>query len=83
MIDLHPSRPSTAQASMSIVRCTLAAGNLAALQPFINADGVGWCFTIVALVTGGTAVAGAITVRIWGERWRRKRQSMQTGGEPK
>ena len=83
IVDLHPSRPSTAQASMNIVRCTFAAGSVAALQQLINAVGVGWCFTIVALVTGVTAVACVITARIWGERWRKQRQSLQTGEEPK
>lgn len=76
LIDLHPSRPSTAQASFNLVRCTFAAGGLAALQPLINAMGTGWCFTIVALATGGTAAACIIIARVWGEHWRRQRQSL-------
>ena len=81
LIDLHPLRPSTAQASLNIVRCTFAAGGLAALQPLINAVGSGWCFTMIALVTGGTATAGVIIGRIWGEVWRRQRQTSQSGEE--
>lgn len=81
LVDLHPSRPSTAQASLNIVRCTFAAGSLAALQPLINAVGVGWCFTIIAIVTGGTATASIILGRIWGEKWRRQRQSLRSGEE--
>ena len=80
IIDLHPSQPSTAQASLNIVRCTLAAGSLAALQPLIDAIGAGWCFTLVALLTGGTAAGCVVIARIWGEPWRRKRQSL-LGGE--
>lgn len=83
IIDLYPSRPCTAQASMNIARCTFAAGSLAALQPLINAVGAGWCFTIVALVTGGTAVARVTTARVCGQHWRRQRQSSRHGEESK
>lgn len=81
LVDLHPSRPSTAQASSNIVRCTFAAGGLAALQPLINTVGVGWCYTMVALVTGGTATACIILGRLRGENWRKKRQTLQSGEE--
>ncbi len=81
LVDLHPSRPSTAQASLNIVRCTFAAGGLAALQPLINAVGTGWCYTMIALVTGGTATACSIIGRVWGESWRRQRQNLQSGEE--
>ena len=74
-IDLHPSRPSTAQASINIVRCTLAAAALASLQPLINAVGAGWCFTIVSGVAGGTGLVCVWIARAFGERWRRERQS--------
>ena len=75
VVDLHPLSPATAQASLNIVRCTLAAASLAALQPLLDAVGSGWCFTIIALVTGGTAAVCVIIARVWGERWRRERQS--------
>ena len=81
LIDLHPLRPGTAQASLNIVRCTFAAGGLAGLQPLINAVGSGWCFTMIGLVTGGTATAGVVIGRVWGEGWRRQRQSCQSGEE--
>ncbi len=81
LVDLHPSRPSTAQAALNIVRCTFAAGGLAALQPLIDAVGVGWCYTMTALVTGGTATACVIIGRVWGEKWRRQRQSSQSREE--
>lgn len=83
LVDLHPSSPSTAQASLNIVRCAFAAGGLAALQPLIDAVGVGWCFSIIALVTGGTATACVFVGRGWGEHWRRQRQSIQNDQEPK
>lgn len=81
LVDLHPSRPSTAQASLNMVRCTLAAGGLAALQPLINAVGVGWCYTMIALATGGMTTACVILGRAWGENWRRQRQGSQSGEE--
>lgn len=76
IIDLHPSSPSTARASLNVVRCILAAGGLAALQPLIDAVGVGWCYTVIALGTGGTAIACTICGRIWGDRWRTKRHNI-------
>ncbi|EXJ69376.1 uncharacterized protein A1O5_07412 [Cladophialophora psammophila CBS 110553] len=54
-VDLHSTRPSTAQAALNLLRCALAAGELAALQPLIDAIGPGWCYTVIALVTGGVA----------------------------
>ncbi len=74
IVDLHPLRPSTAQAAVNLVRCAFAAGGLAALQPLIDAVGAGWCYTIFALLTGGTALACVVFGRIWGEKWRRQRQ---------
>ena len=82
IIDLHPARPSTAQASLNILRCTLAPGGLAALQPLTDAVGPGWCFTIIALIQGLTAIACVIIVRVWGEDWRRIRQSWEASKEP-
>ena len=52
LTDLNPDQPSTAAASANIVRCVLAAGALAALQPIIDAVGAGWCFTIFGVLCG-------------------------------
>ncbi|CAG8977664.1 hypothetical protein HYALB_00006614 [Hymenoscyphus albidus] len=46
LVDLHPRSPTSAQAALNIVRCTLSAGGLALLQLVIDRVGVGWCFTI-------------------------------------
>lgn len=48
--DLNPSRSATAQASYNLVRGLLNAAGIAALQPVIEGVGVGWCFTIYAVV---------------------------------
>jgi len=77
LVDLHPLRSSTASAALNIVRCTFAAGGLAALQRLIDAVGVGWCYTMIALVTGGTTTVCVMIGRVWGEKWRRQRQSSE------
>ena len=82
IVDLHPSRPSTAQASLNIVRCSFAAGGLAALQPIIDAVGVGWCYTIIASTTGTIATICVIIGRSRGEKWRRKREIMRNCETP-
>ncbi|KAK5322641.1 hypothetical protein LTR20_006414 [Exophiala xenobiotica] len=73
LVDLHPSRPSTAQAALNLLRCAFAAGELAALQPLINAIGLGWCYTVIALMTGGIAGVCVVIGSVWGEKWRRQR----------
>ena len=78
LIDLNPLRPAAAQASLNLIRCSLAAASLAALEPLINGIGVGWCFTIIGLTTGGTATACVTVARISGEQWTRSSQAMQT-----
>lgn len=52
LVDLHPSRPATAQASLNMIRCSMSAAGLAALQPLIDKVGVGWCYSVFALVLG-------------------------------
>jgi hypothetical protein len=71
MTDLHPLVPSTAQASMNIARCSLAAVGLAALQIMIDHLGAGWCFTIFAAFCAST---GGLCWAIWikGEKWMSK-----------
>lgn len=80
VVDLHSLRPSTAQAAVNLVRCALAAGGLAALQPLIDAVGAGWCYTIFSLLTGVTSLACVVLGRTWGETWRRQRQGRDVRG---
>lgn len=81
LVDLHSSRPSTAQAALNLLRCAFAAGELAALQPLINALGPGWCYTLIALVTGGSAAVCVIIGRLWGDVWRKRRHHEQCAGQ--
>jgi predicted MFS family arabinose efflux permease len=68
LVDLHPKRPATAQASVNLVRCAMAGGGLAALQPLINAVGPGWCFVIFAGLTLSGLGFWWIEMR-WGLEW--------------
>ncbi|KAH9898723.1 major facilitator superfamily transporter [Xylariomycetidae sp. FL2044] len=72
LTDLNPNRSSTAAASANIVRCALAAGGLALLQPLIDALGPGWYFTILGLLNAlsGPLVLAEIKV---GPKWRASR----------
>ncbi|KIW93379.1 uncharacterized protein Z519_05984 [Cladophialophora bantiana CBS 173.52] len=81
LVDLHSTRPSTAQAALNLLRCALAAGELAALQPLIDAIGTGWCYTVIALMTGGIAGVCVFIGRVWGETWRRQRDDIQNTTE--
>ena len=69
LVDIHPSSPSTAQASLNIVRCTLAAGGIAVLQIVIDAIGVGWSFTLIAGLCLMSIPLVYAEIR-WGPRWR-------------
>ena len=72
LVDIHPSSPSTAQASLNIIRCTLAAGGVGVLQLVINAVGVGWCFTLFAGLCLICVVLVHAEIR-WGPQWRKDR----------
>ena len=72
LVDLHPKRPATAQASVNLVRCAMAGVGLAVLQPLINAVGPGWTYVIFAGLTAGSLVLWSVEVR-WGMGWWRMR----------
>lgn len=73
LTDLNPNDSATVQASYNMVRCALSATGIAALQPVINAMGLGWCFTIYAAI-GFLCVPMCITLRHWGWHWRKVRR---------
>lgn len=73
LIDSFPKSPSTAAATTSVTRCTMAATGVAILQPMMNAAGRGWYFTALGLWSG-TFCAGAIHLLRWkGMKWRNAR----------
>ncbi|KAL8857268.1 MAG: hypothetical protein Q9178_006194 [Gyalolechia marmorata] len=54
LTDLNQENPSSAQATQNLIRCSLAAAGIAALNPIIEALDVGWCFTLYAGFCLGT-----------------------------
>ena len=72
LVDIHPSSPSTAQASLNTIRYALAAGGVAVLQILINAMGVEWCFTLFAGFCLLSVVLVYAEIR-WGPQWRKER----------
>ncbi|KAL8712656.1 MAG: hypothetical protein Q9220_003188 [cf. Caloplaca sp. 1 TL-2023] len=72
IVDLHPDCPATASASVSIVRCTVAAIGVSILQFILNGVGPGWTFTIFGFL--GAATAPMLWAeRKWGMYWRTQR----------
>ncbi|KAI4106016.1 MAG: hypothetical protein L6R37_002379 [Teloschistes peruensis] len=64
IVDLHPDSPATASASVSIVRCSVAAIGVSILQFILDSLGPGWTFTLF----GG--LGAATTPMLWAEwRW--------------
>jgi hypothetical protein len=54
IVDINPSQPVIASASVSITRCLLAAGGVAAIGGIVNAIGQGWAFTILGALGWAT-----------------------------
>lgn len=70
LVDMFPQKPSTAGASNNIIRCARSL-----LQPLVDALGMGWFFTAMALLDARLCVIAVWVLRRWGRQWRRKRQS--------
>jgi len=80
LIDLNTAFPSTAQAANNLVRCAFAATGLAILQIMINVLGIGWCFTVWAIL-GVLCVPLLLIERANGMKWRIHRLSTVTEEE--
>ncbi|KAL8832479.1 MAG: hypothetical protein Q9191_000249 [Dirinaria sp. TL-2023a] len=69
LTDLNPNQSATIQAGYNLIRCTLSASGIAALQPLINAIEVGWCFTIYGII-GALCIPIFVLLRTRGMQWR-------------
>ncbi|KAL2414873.1 Citrate exporter 1 [Exophiala dermatitidis] len=71
LVDAFPDRSAAASASLNLARCLFAAGGTSFVMPMVNGTGVGWAFTICALVQ---AAALSIVALQWkrGGAWRRE-----------
>ncbi|OAX79430.1 hypothetical protein ACJ72_06249 [Emergomyces africanus] len=73
LVDVHPGRAATVTASNNLVRCLFGAGATAVISPMINGLGVGWCFTLLALIMAATAPVMLVVIR-FGPKWREERR---------
>ena len=69
LTDLNPNQSATVQAGYNLIRCALSAGGIAGLQALVDAVGVGWCFTIYAII-GALCVPIFVPLRSHGMQWR-------------
>lgn len=77
LVDVNQECPSTAQAACNLVRCEIAAGYLAALDPLLRAIGPGWTFLLVAVIVFFSAIM--LLVLQWkGLSWRQNRSEVKT-----
>ncbi|KAL7419949.1 hypothetical protein Q5752_005868 [Cryptotrichosporon argae] len=76
LVDVFPRSSASATAALNLARCLVGAGATAAVDPTIQAMGVGWTFT---LWTGLCAVSlGLVGVEMrYGGGWRRRREGKE------
>ncbi|KAK2039883.1 major facilitator superfamily transporter [Colletotrichum somersetense] len=70
IIDIHPGKAGTATAANNFTRCLLGAAATAAIIPMINSMGVGWAFTLFALLYILFSPA-LFAIMYWGLKWRK------------
>jgi hypothetical protein len=74
-VDISPQNTSTAAAAGNITRCALSATAVAAMQPLLDAIGIGWFFTALAVVSGILSAIATCFIRLKGMEWRNQRQT--------
>ncbi|KAK1058499.1 hypothetical protein LTR74_013388 [Friedmanniomyces endolithicus] len=80
IVDMNPSNPVTASASVSITRCFIAAAGVAVIEVLLNAIGPGWTFTVVGALCMAT-LPGFWVVRRYGWEWRKVRAERERNSE--
>jgi hypothetical protein len=78
MTDLNPTRAATVRGASNLVRCLLAGGCIAALEPVTERIGLGWCFGVYAVLQA------LVVPLIWqletkGLRWREEQAARLAG----
>ncbi|KAH8678436.1 major facilitator superfamily domain-containing protein [Xylariales sp. PMI_506] len=73
LVDVFPDQPSTAAAAGNIVRASLAAGGVAAMDSLLDRLGTGWYFTMLALAGGLVGFGGGALIWMKGMQWRLRR----------
>ena len=78
IVDIHPDRPATASAAVSLVRCSVAAVGVSILQLLLDHLGPGWTFSLLGALGVMTAPMLWI-VWLWGMGWRTERKGKLGG----
>lgn len=81
LVDVNQEYPSTAQAGCNLIRCEMAAGYLAALDPLLRAINPGWTFLLFALVLLMSSIM--LFILKWkGLQWRQQNLGANLGDYP-
>jgi hypothetical protein len=76
MVDIYPGKPAVATAANNLVRCEIGAVFSAIILPLINSIGIGWAYTILALIYMAFAPMLLIIMRK-GPRWRQEKRAKE------
>lgn len=72
LVDLYPNESASASAILNLSRCLMAAGGVAAVDPFLRTFGPGWLSVLlVGVLTLGVVPYGLHSY--YGQRWREER----------
>lgn len=80
IIDINPKSPAAAGAAFNLVRCLLAAGGAAIVNPLLNSIGRGWTGTLVALSWIVLSVCWWAVI-ILGPKWRKQARKAESKRE--
>ncbi|KAJ0104407.1 hypothetical protein J7T55_010871 [Diaporthe amygdali] len=81
LVDVNQEYPSTAQAGCNLIRCEMAAGYLAALDPLLRAINPGWTFLLFALIVLMSSIM--LFILKWkGLQWRQQNLGANLGDYP-
>lgn len=74
LVDLFPSKATSATAASNVVRCLLGAAASAAILPMTDALGNGWAYTILALIFAASC-SGLVVIMKYGVQWRQENKA--------
>lgn len=74
LVDVFPDTPSTAATAGNVMKCVLAAGAVAVLQPLVEVIGKGWFFSLLGVLCGAGGFISLMVLRRWGMAWRKVRR---------
>lgn len=75
LTEFMPKKSSSGVALNNFIRNIFACVGGIVSAPLIDAIGNGWLFTAVGLISGITGLGIILSMRRWGEKWRREMDS--------